>query len=91
MLVTKVAGVIVVQRGDYRPRARPLAGGPPPSRMALAVPVASSPDGQSGAGEGEDGGPPRPAAAAEPALVGRRLPADAREAHEPPPGVGRAL
>ena len=49
---TTVAGVIVVQHGHNRPRARPRSVGPPPSLRALDIPLVCFTDGQRSAGEG---------------------------------------
>ena len=90
MLVPKVAGVIVLKHGHHRQLARPFSVVQQPYLIALDVPSAGFTDDQSRSGEGEDSGTPLPAAQADPALIGRRLPADARQDHEPPPGNGRA-
>jgi len=76
MMVTKCAGVIVLQLGDRRQLARPLSGVQQPYLTALDVPVACFTDCKSGEGEGDDWGTPLTAAEAYPALVGRRPPAD---------------
>ena len=86
MMGTTCAGVIVVQRGDHRQLARPLSVVQPQSLTARDVPIAGYADGTSGEGDGDDGGPPLPAATASPALVGHRPAADARQDHQPPPG-----
>ena len=71
MMVTKFAGVIVVKLGDQRQLARPLSVVQQQYLMALDVPVTYCTDGQSGEGDGDDCGPPLPAAEADPTLVGR--------------------
>lgn len=88
MMVTKGAGGLVLQLGHHRQLARPLAVVQHQSRTALDVAPACCTDGKSGEGDGEDGGAPRTAAEASPALVRCRAPADARQDHEQPPGAG---
>jgi len=82
MMVTKFAGVIVLQLGHQRQLARPLSVIQQQYRMALDVPVTSFTDCNSGYGNGDDCGTPLTAAEADPALVGRRPSADARQDHE---------
>jgi hypothetical protein len=87
MMVTKCAGVIVVTRGAHRQLARPLSMVPPQALTALDVPAASCTGSKRGERDRDDGGTPLPTAETEPALAGCRLPADARQDHEQPPGV----
>ncbi len=82
IMVTQVAGVIVLQRGPHRQLARPLSVVQQQYLTALDVPVACFTNCTSGEGEGEDCGTPLTAAEAYPALVGRRLQADTRSDHE---------
>ena len=81
MMVTKFAGVIVLKHGHNRQLARPFSVVQQPYLIALDVPSACFTDDQSRSGEGDDSGTPLPAAKADPALIGRRLPADARQDH----------
>jgi hypothetical protein len=82
MMVTQCAGVIVLQRGQYRQLARPLSVVQQQYLTALDVPAACFTGFQSGEGHGDDYGTSLTAAGASPALVSRRSPTDARQDHE---------
>ena len=88
MMVTKCAGVTVVQLGHQRQLARPLSAVQQPSLTALDVPPSCFTGPQSGEGNGDASSTPLTAAEASPALAGRRSPADERHHHEQPRGAG---